>query len=76
MSEEKKLDIGLAEAFRDVFISPNVSDRNMEDANVVDALDKIAEGLFAIARSIGRNPDPVIYMDTINDGINEKGDIM
>ena len=37
---EEKIDIGLAEAFRDVFISPNVPDRNMEDANVVDALDK------------------------------------
>ena len=54
MNEEKKLDIGMAEAFRDVFISPNVPDRNMEDANVVDALDKIARGLFEIANAIDK----------------------
>ena len=59
MNEEKKLDIGMAEAFRDVFISPNVPDRNMEDANVVDALDKIAEGLFAIARSINKDGETI-----------------
>lgn len=37
----------LAEAIRGVFVSPNESDRNFEDANVVD-------GLFAIARALDR----------------------
>lgn len=34
------------------FISPNVPDRNLEPANVVDALDKVARGLFDIADAI------------------------
>lgn len=42
-------------AIRDVFISPNVSDKNLESANVVDVLEHIAEGLFAIAESINKN---------------------
>jgi hypothetical protein len=50
----------LAGALRETLISPNVSDSNMEPANVVDALDG---GLHAIARQIkwlggGDNSDP------------------
>lgn len=40
----------VANALREVFISPNESDRNFESANVVD-------GLFAISRSIRRVAD-------------------
>jgi hypothetical protein len=34
--------------------SPNVSDSNLEPANLVDVLDKIATGTHAIARAIDR----------------------
>ena len=44
-------------AIRDVFISPNVADKNFEAANVVDTLDDIARGLFAIARAINKKGD-------------------
>jgi hypothetical protein len=36
------------------FTSSNVSDSNFEDANMVDVLDDVARGLFAIAKAIGR----------------------
>ena len=35
------------------FTSPNVSDSNFEAANMVDVLDDVARGLFAIAKAIG-----------------------
>jgi hypothetical protein len=34
------------------FTSPNVSDSNFEAANMVDVLDDVARGLFAIAKAI------------------------
>ena len=34
------------------FVSPNVPDRNMEPANVVDALDSVARGLHDVADAI------------------------
>jgi hypothetical protein len=45
----------IAEALDRNFTSPNVPDSNAEHANVVDALDRIGDGLFAIAKAI--NPD-------------------
>ena len=36
----------------DNLMSPNVSDSNFEAANVVDTLNYIANGLFAIAKAI------------------------
>lgn len=42
----------LANAIRSTFISSNVLDANLEDANVVDALDRIATALFAVATAI------------------------
>jgi hypothetical protein len=51
---------GLAEAIQAIAnhtYSPNVSDSNGEAANLVDALDNIARGSFAIARAIERLVD-------------------
>ncbi len=42
----------LGRAVREVFVSPNESDRNMEPANVVDGLFAIARGLHAIADAL------------------------
>jgi hypothetical protein len=39
----------LASALRDALISPNVSDRNLEPANVVDVLKMIADALSGLA---------------------------
>jgi hypothetical protein len=39
----------IAVAIKNAFESPNVSDSNGEVANVVDALDKIGNALWAIA---------------------------
>ena len=36
----------------DQLVSANVSDSNGENANVVDSLDRIASGLFEIAKAI------------------------
>ena len=38
----------------DNLMSPNVADSNFENANVVDTLDGISKGLFAIAKEIRR----------------------
>ena len=42
----------IAEALIRVFESPNVTDSNLEDANIVDALDDIARGLFFVGRQL------------------------
>ena len=42
----------IAQAIRDTLISPNEVDRNLEAANIVDALFAVARGLFAIAEAI------------------------
>lgn len=42
----------IAKALWGVFMSPNELDRNMEAANVVDALYSIARGLYAVADAI------------------------
>jgi hypothetical protein len=44
----------LARAIEACFISPNVADRNVEAANIVDALDRVASSLFALSGSIDR----------------------
>lgn len=44
----------LEQAIREVFVSPNESDRNMEPANVVD-------GLFAIARALRDVAEAIRY---------------
>jgi hypothetical protein len=46
----------IAEAIRSALISPNVADYNGEPANVVDALARIADGLFAVATAIREAP--------------------
>jgi len=43
----------IAEALRDVFQSPNVSDNNFEIANVVDALDSVARAMVFAAKHLG-----------------------
>lgn len=42
----------IAEALKHVFISPNVADSNMEPANIVDALDKIAHAIGNLADAV------------------------
>ncbi len=44
----------IAEALRETFISPNVSDSNMEAANIVDAVDNGSRALWSVARSLER----------------------
>ena len=41
-----------AEAIAEALISPNVQDSNFEPANVVDVLQRVANGLGAIAVAI------------------------
>lgn len=53
MSDQEQLDVldsigrRIMEGIRDIGISPNEQDRNLEPANIVD-------GLYAIARSLDR----------------------
>ena len=42
----------IAKALIRVFESPNVTDSNFEVANIVDALDDIARGLFAVVKQL------------------------
>ena len=42
----------IAEAISRNFTSPSVLDQNMEPANVVDVLQRIADGLFAVAKAL------------------------
>ena len=42
----------IANAIRSGFISPNVMDSNLEAANVVDVLERVAQAGFAIAKAI------------------------
>ena len=46
----------IAKALIRVFESPNVSDSNWEQANIVDVLDDLAKALWYIAKQKG-NPD-------------------
>lgn len=41
-----------AQALKETLISPNVADSNMEPANVVDVVNNVARGCFAIAKAI------------------------
>ena len=50
MEEAKQNEI--AKALIRVFESPNVTDSNLENANIVDVLDNIARGLFAVAKQL------------------------
>jgi hypothetical protein len=49
---QRMTDHPIAQAIRDNFTSPNVSDSNLEPANIVDALDRIGTALFAVADAI------------------------
>lgn len=42
----------IADAIRDVFISPNVCDDNLEPANLVDVGDRIATAILELADAI------------------------
>lgn len=42
----------LAKALTDCLISPNVSDSNGEQANIVDVIDKAARNLYKVAAAI------------------------
>jgi hypothetical protein len=48
---------GVARAIKAALTSPNVRDSNGEVANVVDAMDDLARGVWAVARAIGRVAD-------------------
>jgi hypothetical protein len=66
----------LAEAMRFVFVSPNVSDSNFEAANIVDVIDKVACGLFAIRNAIvpsgvgpGRGADGTGLIESLTEAV-------
>lgn len=42
----------IANAFREVFISPNVNDSNFEPANVVDAIAYVGKAIYKLASVI------------------------
>ena len=42
---------------REVLISPNVPDRNLEAANLVDTTDRIASAIFTLAAAADRLAD-------------------
>ena len=42
-----------AAALRDVFISPNVCDANLESANVVDVLHQVSQAIVFAAKHLG-----------------------
>lgn len=44
----------LGKAIRAAFISPNVPDSNLEDANLVDVLQRCATGLHRIGAALER----------------------
>ncbi len=54
MSEDDNDNIDLPQAILETLISPNESDRNGEQANVVDGLFAIARSLGAVAASLDR----------------------
>ena len=44
----------LAQAIERTLISPNCADSNLEAANIVDALYRVADGLLALANSVNK----------------------
>lgn len=48
----KNNDEFLANAILNCLISPNVSDSNLEPANVVDVINRLASSIFELARAI------------------------
>jgi hypothetical protein len=48
----------LADALQAVFISPNEPDRNLEPANIVDAIAELARSIRALAAALDDRPDP------------------
>jgi len=55
MSKEIAAADQIAQAIRDVLVSPNESDSNLEAANVVDGLFAIARALHDIAAEIEKH---------------------
>lgn len=45
----------LAHTLRHVFTSPNVLDSNLEEANIVDALDRFARAVDRLAAAVERS---------------------
>jgi hypothetical protein len=43
----------IADALRAVFVSPNVTDSNLEAANVVDAIDELSRAVWCATRRSG-----------------------
>lgn len=56
----------IAESLERCFISPNVSDSNLEPANVVDVIDRAARNLSRIANAI--TPTEALAMQTPSGG--------
>lgn len=54
----------LAAALRDLLSSPNVSDRNMEPANLVDVMDDVARAIRFAAKHLGTG-DAVTHMGAL-----------
>jgi hypothetical protein len=43
-----------ANALKECFISPNVSDSNLEPANIVDVIENLSRGIHRIADALDR----------------------
>jgi|APSaa5957512535_1039671.scaffolds.fasta_scaffold104058_2 hypothetical protein len=53
ISEDAQFSIEkLANAINNAFVSPNVSDSNLEPANIVDVIDKMANNMARIADAV------------------------
>jgi hypothetical protein len=49
----------ISEALRATLMSPNVPDSNFEPANLVDVVDRLARGMFAVSKSLDNLADAV-----------------
>jgi hypothetical protein len=55
-------------ALLDCLISPNVADRNLEPANVVDVIDRVADAIDALSRGTHRIAAALERMATCVEG--------
>jgi hypothetical protein len=57
LRKETPMKTPVADALRDTLISPNVSDSNMEDANIVDVVDRLGRRVVAGFEMLGTVKD-------------------
>jgi phage terminase large subunit-like protein len=65
----------ISQSLERCFMSPNVADSNLEDANVVDVIDRAARNLSRIANAITPNaPSPMktdcgVYVGSLTEAV-------